>query len=133
MKSFVFWTGLISVLAGASLQVPEISSTLMRTESSGMLMHLFGLMAVFIGIMLMLCSRDLKRRGTLVLWEGLLRVGGFGIMAGYGLLGGAGPSVAATGLFDLAVGMIYLIALPKYLGVGLVDLLLDRSAAAQIK
>ena len=96
-------------------------------------MHLFGLMAVFIGIMLMLCSRDLKRRGTLVLWEGLLRVGGFGIMAGYGLLGGAGPSVAATGLFDLAVGMIYLIALPKYLGVGLVDLLLDRSAAAQIK
>ena len=49
MKTFVLWTGIISVLAGASFQVPEIASTPMPTEAPGMLMHLFGLMAIFIG------------------------------------------------------------------------------------
>ena len=89
-------------------------------------MHIFGLMAVFLGVMLILCSRDLHSRGTLVAWEGVLRVGGFLAMAGYGLFGGAGILAAGSGVFDLIVGVIYLVGLPHYLSVSLADLLLDR-------
>ena len=32
-----------------------------------------------------MCSRDLKRRGPLVMWEGVLRLGGFGVMGFYGV------------------------------------------------
>jgi len=70
-------------------------------------MHIFGSMAMFLGIMLMLCSRDLATRGTLVMWEGILRIGGFSIMAGYGLFGGVGLS-SVSGVIDLIFGAIYL-------------------------
>lgn len=103
---------------------------LMPTERQGMLMHLFGIMAVFIGITLVLCSSDLRRRGCVVLWETLLRIGGFCVMAGYGLFGGAGLPVAASGLFDLEVAVVYLVWLPRHLDVGFFDLLLDRSVSS---
>jgi len=38
----------------------------MPTQSTGMLMHIFGSMAMFLGIMLMLCSRDLATRAHLL-------------------------------------------------------------------
>ena len=65
MTQFVFWTGAISILAGASMQFTSVLTLLMPSEQPGMIAHLFGAMAVFIGIMLILCSRDLKRRGAL--------------------------------------------------------------------
>ena len=96
-----------------------------------MLMHVFGLMALFLGIMLVLSSRDLARRGPLVAWEGVLRVGGFCTMTGYGLFGGAGMLAVGSGVFDLIVGMVYLLGLPGHLRVSLIDLLLDRSPRNQ--
>ena len=94
-----------------------------------MFLHVFGLMAMFLGVMLILCSRDLPRRGSLVAWEGVLRIGGFGVMAGYGIFDGEGAQVAVAGLFDLVVGLAYLVGLPKHLGVSLATLLFDRSVA----
>lgn len=129
MKTFVLWTGWMSVAAGASLQFPSLAAHLMPSEPPGMLLHLFGLMAMYLGVLLVFCSRDLARRGTLVLWEGILRLGGFGVMAGYGLFGGGGAQLALGGLFDLIVGVIYLVALPRHLGSSFVDLLRDRSAS----
>lgn len=34
----------------------------------------FGCMAAFIGVLLLLCERDLKTRGSIVMWEGVLRL-----------------------------------------------------------
>lgn len=130
MPTFVLLTGLASVLAGLALQVPALSARLMPTEPGGMLMHLFGAMAMFLGVMLVLSSRDLPRRGCIVAWEGVLRVAGFGLMAGYGLLGPGGQTLVASGLFDLVVGLVYLVGLPRHLGVRLGDLLLDRAMPA---
>ena len=126
MKQFVFWTGMISVVAGVAFQFPALSAQLLPSESPGMLMHVFGLMALFLGIMLVLSSRDLGSRGPLVAWEGVLRVGGFCAMAGYGLFGGAGMLAVASGVFDLMVGLVYLVGVPRHLGLTLADLLLDR-------
>ena len=101
MKAFVFWTAMVSLLSAAGLQFPAISMLLMPTQQIGMLSHLFGLMAMFIGMTLMLCSRDLAQRGPIVAWEGMLRLGGFVVMAGYGIFGDGGlPMLSAAG-FDL--------------------------------
>ena len=114
------------MISGAGCQLPGFSAHLMPTERPGMLLHLFGLMALFLGIMLILCSRDLEHRGSLVAWEGMLRLGGFAIMGGYGVFGGGGVQLAIAGVFDLVIGAIYLLWLPRHLGVPLGDLLLDR-------
>jgi hypothetical protein len=127
MKQFIFWTGMLSLLAGAAFQFPALSSRLMPSEQPGMLMHVFGLMAMFQGVMLVFCARDLRNRGNLVAWEGILRGGGFAVMAGYGLFGDAGFLAVATGVFDLLIGIVYLVGLPRHLGIPLSDLLLDRN------
>ena len=74
MKAFVFWAAVISVVSGVGLQLPAVSAQLMPTEQPGMLLHVFGLMAAFIGATLIPCSRDLTRRGPIVAWEGVLRL-----------------------------------------------------------
>ena len=125
----MFWTGALSVAAGAALQLPVLAAYLMPSAQPGMLLRVFGLMAIFLGGMLILCSRDLRRRGTLVVWEGVLRLAGGAVMASYGLLGDGAIQVTVAGLADLTIGAIYLASLPRYLGVSLMDLLLDRRVA----
>ena len=47
-------------------------------------------------------------------------------MTGYGMFGGDGPPMLLAGVFDLAVGLIYLIGLPRHLGAPLLRIMLDR-------
>lgn len=60
-----------------------------------------GGMAVFLGIILVFCCRDLKHRASLVVWEAILRLGGFAIMAGYGVWRGLNTQTVISGVFDL--------------------------------
>ena len=117
---------MISVVSGVGLQFSAVSVQRMPTEQPGMLLLVFGLMATFISATLILCSRDLTRRGPIVAWEGVLRLGGFVVMAGYGMFGGGGPPMQLAGVFDLAVGLIYLIGLPRHLGAPVLSIMLDR-------
>ena len=82
---------------------------------------------MFIGATLIISSRDLARRGPIVAWEGVLRLGGFAAMAGYGIFGGGGLPMILAGLFDLVVGLIYLIGLPRHFSSPLLSILLDRA------
>jgi len=116
----------MNVCLGAALQVPAISLSLMPNHPPGMLTHLLGLVAMFLGLVLVYCSRDLPHRATLVIWEGILRCGGFAVMSGYGYFGGEGMQATVSGFADLAIGAVYLVALPRFVGMPLVDLLLDR-------
>ena len=68
MKVFVFWTGVVSLLSGAGLQISSLSVLLIPAAQPGMMSHVFGLMAMFIGATLVLCSRNLHRRGPIVAW-----------------------------------------------------------------
>jgi hypothetical protein len=126
MKQFIHWTGIISLVSGASLQFPAVAARLMPTESAGMLMHVFGVMAMFIGITLIICARDLGTRAPIVMWEGVLRLAGFALMTGYGLFWGGGVGLVASGILDGTVGILYLVLLPRHLRRGTVDLLFDR-------
>lgn len=96
----------------------------------GLLLRVFGLVALFLGLMLVLCSRDLKHRGVLVMWEGVLRLVGGSVILGYGILGGCGIATGIAGLGDLAIGIVYLVCLPRHLEVSAMDLLLDRHASS---
>jgi hypothetical protein len=126
MRQFVFWTGMSSLGVGLGLQVQELAAFLMPSAEPGMLLHVSGLMAVFMGILLILCSRDLKQRGSLVLWEGVLRVSLFAVMGSYGLFGDGGVRLAMAGFGDLIIGVVYFVGLPRHLGASFLDLLLDR-------
>ncbi len=128
MKAFIFWTALISIVSGVGLQFDGLARQLMPGEQPGMLLHLFGAMAIFIGATLILCARDLRARASIVMWEALLRLAGGGLLLGYGLSGDA-PTLIASGLFDGLIGIIYLVGLPRTLGEPLADLLLDRRRA----
>ncbi|MFZ4484596.1 MAG: hypothetical protein ACOYOL_11525 [Chthoniobacterales bacterium] len=125
MKAFVFWTGLLSGAAGIALQLPALQARLFSNPLPGLVMPVFGLVAVFLGLMLVLCARDLRHRGVLVGWEGVLRVVGGAVIAGYGFLNGHGL-LLVSGVGDLIIGAIYMVGLPRHLRVSTIDLLLDR-------
>jgi hypothetical protein len=126
MKKFIVWTGAISAIAGIGFQFPRFSLLLMPAEQYGMLVNIFGIMAIFIGIMLIYCSHDLAHRGGLVAWEGILRLLGGTIMVSYGLFGDNGMIAIGSGIFDLAIGLVYIVGLPRHLGVPIINLLLDK-------
>ena len=126
MKKFIFATGIISMILGVGLQFSAFSGILMPNEQPGMLLHIFGIVVIFFGIMLMFCTHDLNRRGNLVIWQGILRLGGFALMAWYGIFGNEGLQVAIGGSFDLIVGLAYIIGLPRYLNTSLINLMLDK-------
>ena len=69
MKTFVVWTGVLSILSGAAFQFPQIAAQLMPGVAPGTLLHVFSLMAIFLGVMLVFCARDLAHGGVLVAWE----------------------------------------------------------------
>ena len=49
---------MISVVSGLALQAPIIAKHLLPAEPPGMVVHIFGAMAVFIGVMLAFFARD---------------------------------------------------------------------------
>lgn len=121
---------MISVVSGLALQAPIIATRLLPAEPPGMVVHIFGAMAVFIGVMLAFSARDLRNRGVLVAWEGVLRLFGCAFMVGYGVYADAGGLAVYSGLFDGAIGVAYLAGLPRHLKLSLFDLLMDRKNAA---
>lgn len=130
MKGFIVWTGVLSALVGAGVQFPAVSSRIVPGVPTGMLLHLFGLVAMFLGVMLVFCARDLKHRGVLVAWEGVLRLVGGAFLAGFGFFGDSGTAVAVSGLGDFTIGLTYLVLLPRHLGVSLAALLRDHNPTA---
>lgn len=125
MKEFVFLTGIFNVLFGVALQFPFGVALALPGDSPGMTTHLFGITASFLGIILILSSRDLKRFGGLVVLEGMLRIFGFAILTYYALFDGYGITTLLLGCTDGAIGLAYLILIPKYLNANLFNILLD--------
>ncbi|MCP4624794.1 MAG: hypothetical protein GY850_14880 [bacterium] len=55
-----------------------------------------------------------------------MRIIAFFLLASYGFFGGLGISMALVGIVDLFIGLIYLIGLPRSLGVKGAQLLIDN-------
>jgi len=126
MKNFVIFTGILGLLAGFASLFPAVAQQIMPSEQPGMLLTIFGLTAMFLGVLLLISSRNLKQRGIYVIWVGIFKISAFVVMAIYSALGNGGLKVMMGGSLDLIIGLVFLIALPKYLGTSLMDLALDK-------
>jgi hypothetical protein len=75
---------------------------------------------------LILCSRDVKTFGGMILWEGLLRFLAAAILIPAGLFSGYGAMTALLGLGDLAWGVVFFVVVPRMTGMGALALLMGR-------
>lgn len=125
MSLFVTMTALYSIYAGvrANIRVYRASNL---PPPQAMTASVFGCMAVFIGVLLILCARNLDNRGSIVMWEGVLRLVAGGVMMYFTLKDTSGTMPRTRPLFDLIVGLIYVVALPIVLERPPLHLLLDR-------
>jgi hypothetical protein len=127
MKKFVFWTGVYNIFLGLGFFFPPLVGLLrVPVPESGVWVQLPATIVIYLGILLILCSRSLRSRASIVCWEGILRIVVFFLLAGYGFFGGLGISMALVGTVDLVIGLIYVIGLPKSLGVRGARLLMDN-------
>jgi hypothetical protein len=131
MKNFVFWTGVYNILLGLGFLFPPLVEFLgVPVPKSGVWVQLPATMVIYLGIVLILCSRSLRSRASIVYWEGILRIVVFFLLAGYGFFGDLGISMALVGTVDLVIGLIYVFGLPKLFGVKGAQLLLDSTQLA---
>ncbi len=127
MKKFVFWTGIYNILLGAGFLIPGFPALLgIQAPDSNFWLWLPAVFAIFLGLFLILCSRNLNARGILVYWEGILRVFVFLLLAYFGFLGGLGIMLGIIGVIDLLIGVGYLVGLPRALHTSPANLLLDK-------
>jgi len=129
MRKFVFWTGVYNIVAGVTFLFPGIVSLLgVKLPESNFWVWFGAAAVIYLGIVLVLSSRNLAARASLVYWEGILRVAAFFLFAGFGFLGDLGLMLGVLGIVDLLIGLVYLIGLPKALNTTAANLLLDRAA-----
>jgi len=126
MQKFIFWTGVYNVVAGITFLFPQIAIFLGVTlPDSNVWVWTVAVAIIYLGIALIVCSRDLNNRAALVYWEGLLRLVAFFLFAGFGFFGGLGTIMGILGIVDLIIGIVYLIGLPKALHASPKELLFD--------
>lgn len=127
MKKFVFWTGIYDIAGGAFKILLVLAGYFGKVLPIGMLVcYTIAMVFIYLGVVLILCSRDLRSRASVVYWEGILRIFGFFLFAGFGFLGGMSIMLGIFGIMDLLIGLVYLIGLPKFLKTTAVNILLDK-------
>jgi hypothetical protein len=127
MKKFVFWTGVYNIVLGLGFLLPPLVDFLqVSAPASGFWVRLPATIVIYLGVMLVICSRKLGERASIVYWEGILRILLFLLLAGYGFFGSIGISMALVGIVDLVIGLVYIFGLPRSLQVNSADLLMDR-------
>ena len=126
MRQFVFWSGAYNAGLALFLLFPP----LYRAVGLNIPAPLWGwLLAGFLGYtsaVLILASRDLRRRASLVYWESLLRYIAALLLVSAGLFGDLGLIAVPLGFGDLAIGLVYMFGLPKELGLSHRFLFCDR-------
>jgi len=128
MQRFVFWTGVYNVVAGACFLFPGFVKLIgVSLPSSDFWLWFPAAAVIYLGVLLILCSRNLPARAPLVYWEGILRIVAFFLFGGFGFFGGLGIMLGVIGTIDLVFGLIYLVGLPIALRTGATNLLLDRA------
>ncbi|HPC85300.1 MAG TPA: hypothetical protein P5238_11585 [Smithellaceae bacterium] len=127
MKTFVFLSGLLNGLLGILFTMPGlIRLTGIEPPDPPFWLMFPAVFLFFLGIILMVCSRDLENRATLVFWDGMSRVAAFAACLWFGLYAGMGIPIVLAALGDLAVALVYFIGLPRALDRTFMSILLDR-------
>ena len=127
MKKFVFWSGIYDIVMAGTLACPWVVRMMGVTlPESYFWLWFAAALVMYLGVVLVISSRDIKARAPVIYWEGILRLVGFVLMAGFGIFGGLGLAVALLGVVDLVIGLVYLVGLPRALKTTPLNILLDR-------
>lgn len=126
MRTFVFWTGVYNTGLALVLLCPPVYRALGLNICAPVWGWLIAGFLGFTAAVLVLSSRDLRRRASLVYWEALLRYVAALVLIPAGLFGDIGGLAVLLGLGDLAIGLVYMFGLPQELGVNHRALLADR-------
>jgi len=127
VKKFVFLTGLFNVLLGVLFTMPGlIRFAGVEPPDSSLWLMFPAVFLFFLGIILMVCSRDLENRSAIVFWDGMSRVAAFAACVWFGLYAGMGMPMVIAALGDLAIALVYFIGLPRALDRTFMSILLDR-------
>ena len=125
MKRFVLWTGGLDLLMGLAALVSTLTA---GPTAAFHLIFVIGAFLMFCGAVLMWASQDLKHRGPVVFWQGLVRLMAVGINL-YALRVGVGDSsLYAATVMDSIIGPIYLIGITRLLGIPLHKVFLGRTS-----
>ena len=128
MKAFVFWTGIYNIVVGFSVFFPKLFAMLgVRLPDHVAWTEMIAVLIMILGVMLVVCSRDLATRAPVVVWEGIGRLAAFLHLGWFGFMEGFGVMLGLIGVVDLIIGLVYIFGLPKHLGRSLSQLVLDRS------
>ena len=126
MKPFIFWSGIYNVGLALTLLFPPVYLALGLNIPAPLWGWLLAGFLGFTSAALILSSRDLRNRAALVYWESLLRYIAALLLIPAGLFGDLGLIAVPLGLADLSIGLVYMIGLPRELGVNHRDLFFDR-------
>lgn len=115
MKSFVFWTGVYNAGLALFLIFPSLYGIVGMNICNPVWGWLIAGFLGFTSVVLILASRDLRRRAAFVYWESLLRYIAALLLVPAGVWGNVGLIVVPLGLGDLAIGLVYMFGLTKEL------------------
>lgn len=126
MMTFVYWSGVYNGALAVTLLFPPVYRTLGLNIPAPLWGWLIAGFLAYTCVVLILASRDLRRRASLVYWESLLRYAAALLLVPAGLFGNLGLIAVPLGLADFAIGLVYMLGLPKELGIPHRLLLCDR-------
>jgi hypothetical protein len=126
MTPFVFWSGVYNAGLALFLLFPPLYRALGLNIPAPLWGWLIAGFLGFTSVVLILASRDLRRRASLVYWESLLRYIAVLLLIPAGLFGDLGLIAVPLGFGDLAIGLVYMFGLPRELAVSHHVLLCDR-------
>ena len=126
MTRFVFWSGVYNVGLALIVTFPPIYRALGLNVPTPLGGWLLGGFLAYTSVVLILSSRDLRRRASLVYWESFLRYSTALLVIPAGLFGDLGLLAVPMGLVDIIIGLVYMFGLTKELRVSHHALFCDR-------
>lgn len=125
MKNFVFWSGIYNAGLALTLTCPPVYRLLGLNVPTPLWGWLVAGFLAYTSAVLILAARNLRARAVFVYWESILRYIAAALLISAGLFGDMGLIAVPLGLGDLAIGLVYMIGLPKELGISHRALLYD--------
>jgi hypothetical protein len=126
MQKFTFWTGVYNAGLAIFLLFPPLYRGVGLNICDPVWGWLIAGFLAFCAAVLILASRNLRQRAAFLYYESLLRYIAALVLVLAGLFGDVGLIAVPLGLGDLAIGLVYMIGLPKELGLSHSALLCDR-------
>ncbi len=126
LGKFIFFTGCYNGFLSLFLLYPTLYRAFGLNVSQPVWGWVLSAFLAFTAAVLIIASRDLRGKASIVYWEAMLRFAAAAILIPAGLLGDLGVIAAVLGAGDALIGCVYVFGLAKTLQATHRQLLFDR-------